>query len=65
VDTDYNGASLKSQMKKADKSGAGHTLILGEQEIKNGKAVLRDMRTKEQAEVSLNNIVEELKRRLI
>ncbi|HLE40407.1 MAG TPA: His/Gly/Thr/Pro-type tRNA ligase C-terminal domain-containing protein [Nitrospirota bacterium] len=52
-------------MKKADKSGAGHTLILGEQEIKNGKAVLRDMRTKEQAEVSLNNIVEELKRRLI
>jgi histidyl-tRNA synthetase len=65
VDTDYNGASLKSQMKKADKSGAGHTLILGEQEIKNGKAVLRNMQTKEQAEVSFNNIVEELKRRLI
>jgi histidyl-tRNA synthetase len=51
-------------MKKADKSGAGHTLILGEQEIKNGKAVLRNMQTKEQTEISLGNIVEELKKRL-
>jgi histidyl-tRNA synthetase len=64
VDTDYNGASLKSQMKRADKSGAGHTLILGEQEIKNEKAVLRNMQTKEQTEISLGNIVEELKKRL-
>src|SRR3990172_8597986 len=29
VETDYTGASLKSQMKKADKSGAGHTLKIG------------------------------------
>ncbi len=64
VDTDYTGASLKSQMKKADKSGAGYTLILGEQEIKNEKAVLRNMQTKEQAEIRLGNIVEELKKRL-
>ncbi len=64
VDTDYAGAGLKSQMKKADKSGAGYTLILGEQEIKNGKAILRNMQTKEQVEVSLKNIVEELKKRL-
>ncbi|OGW55617.1 MAG: histidine--tRNA ligase [Nitrospirae bacterium RBG_19FT_COMBO_55_12] len=64
VDTVYSGASLKSQMKKADKSGAGHTLILGEQEIKNGKAVLRNMQTKEQKEVPLQNIVEELRKTL-
>lgn len=65
VDTDYTGASLKSQMKKADKSGADYTLILGEQEIKNEKAILRNMQTKEQAEMPLKNIVEELKRRLM
>jgi len=64
-DTDYTGASLKSQMKKADKSGAGHTLIIGEQEIKTGKAVLRNMQTKEQTDVSLNNIMEELKSKFI
>jgi histidyl-tRNA synthetase len=47
-ETDYLGASLKSQMKKADKCGAGFTLIIGEQEITAGTAVLRNMQTKEQ-----------------
>jgi histidyl-tRNA synthetase len=60
VDTDYTGASLKSQMKKADKSGASYTLILGEQEMKDGKAILRNMQTKEQTEVPLQTITEEL-----
>jgi histidyl-tRNA synthetase len=64
VDTDYTGASLKSQMKKADKSGAGHTLIIGEQEIKTGNAVLRNMRSKDQTEIALASIGEELKKRL-
>ncbi len=61
VETDYTGASLKSQMKKADKYGAGHTLIIGEQELKDGKAVLRDMRSKEQVAVSLADLAQELK----
>jgi histidyl-tRNA synthetase len=64
VETDYTGASLKSQMKKADKSGAGHTLIIGEQEMKSGTAVLRNMRTKEQTGIALNNIEEELKKKV-
>ncbi|HUI44968.1 MAG TPA: histidine--tRNA ligase [Nitrospirota bacterium] len=64
VDTDYAGGSLKSQMKKADKSGAGHTLIIGEQELKAQSAVLRNMQTKEQIPVSLSNAVEELKSKL-
>ncbi|MCK9419761.1 MAG: histidine--tRNA ligase [Nitrospirae bacterium] len=63
VEMDYMGASLKSQMKKADKSGAGHTLIIGEQEMKSGMAVLRNMQTKEQEEIALRNIEEELKKR--
>jgi histidyl-tRNA synthetase len=63
IDTDYTGASLKSQMKKADKSGAGLTLIIGEQEMKSGVAVLRNMQTKEQTEIALKNIEEELKKR--
>ena len=64
VESDYAGGSLKSQMKKADKSGAGHTLIIGEQEMKEGKAVLRNMQTKEQVTLSLPGILEELKPRL-
>jgi histidyl-tRNA synthetase len=61
VDTDYTGASLKSQMKKADKSGAAYTLIIGEQEMKAGKAIFRNMKTKEQTEIALLNMVDLLK----
>jgi histidyl-tRNA synthetase len=64
VDTDYTGSSLKSQMKKADKSRAGHTLIIGEQEMKNGRAILRDMHTKEQSELAFATLIEDLKRTL-
>ena len=48
VETDYTGASLKSQMKKADKCGAAYTLIVGEQELQTQTGVLRNMQTKEQ-----------------
>ena len=64
VETDYAGASLKSQMKKADKYGAAFTLIVGEQEITTGTAVLRNMATKEQVAVSLGNVVEEIRSKL-
>jgi histidyl-tRNA synthetase len=62
VETDYSGASLKSQMKKADRSGAGHTLIIGEQELKKGTAILRDMQTKVQTEIALQNAEAEMKK---
>ena len=65
VETDYQGASLKSQMKKADKCGAAYTLILGEQEIAAGTAVLRNMQTKEQTTLTFSNIVEELRAKML
>ncbi len=64
VDTDYTGASLKSQMKKADKSGSEYTLIVGEQELRTGSGILRNMRTKEQTEIALAGIEVELQKRL-
>ncbi len=62
VETDYGAPSLKSHMKKADKSGAAYTLIIGEHELTAGIAVLRDMQTKEQRQLGLENIVDELKK---
>ncbi len=64
VETDYTGASLKSQMKKADKSGARHTLIVGEQELNSETAVLRNMQNKEQVSIALANLVAELKNKM-
>ncbi len=61
AETDYTGASLKSQMKKADKFNAAYTLIIGEQELKDRKAILRNMKTKEQSELPLDGIPAALK----
>lgn len=43
TEMDYTGKSLKSQMKRADKFGSRYALILGEKEITEGKAILRNM----------------------
>jgi histidyl-tRNA synthetase len=48
--------SLKSQMRRADKFRARHVLIVGENEMKAGKAILRKMDSKEQTEVRLDQL---------
>ena len=60
AEMDYIGKSLKSQMKEADRIKAKYVLILGEDEIKSGKAVLRNMETAEQGEVLLDKVLEEI-----
>lgn len=51
----FDGKSLKSQMRLADKIKAKRVLIIGEEELKKGAAVLRNMDTKEQKEVKLKD----------
>ena len=46
--------SLKSHMRRADKLGASFVLIVGDDELSRGAAVLRDMRTQQQSEISLD-----------
>ena len=60
AEMEYQPASLKSKMKRADKLGAARVLILGPEEISRGQAILRDMKTKEQTELSLETIQESL-----
>ena len=54
VGMDHEGRSLKSQMKQADKAGAAHVLIVGDQELASGRGVLRDMASQEQREIVLS-----------
>jgi histidyl-tRNA synthetase len=56
VEMDYSGAGLKKQMGLSDKLGARYTLIVGENELKSGKAILRNMSDKSQAELSLSEL---------
>jgi len=64
TEIDYTGKSMKSQMKKADKFQAEHVLILGGSEIDQNTAILRNMSTKEQQNLKLENIESELLGRL-
>jgi len=50
--------SLKSQMKEADRQGAKFVIIVGEDELKNDKCTVRDMKSGEQFDVKLNQILE-------
>ncbi|MCI5131379.1 MAG: hypothetical protein D3904_07595 [Candidatus Electrothrix sp. EH2] len=61
---DYSNRSLKAQMKQAGRLNAGLTLIVGEQELEQGKGILRNMNTQEQSEFSLHSAAEELAARL-
>lgn len=61
AEKDLMGRSLKAQMKYADKIGAQYTVVLGEDEIKNNKAVLKNMKNGGQKEIVLDTLVDELK----
>jgi histidyl-tRNA synthetase len=63
AELDYEGKSLKSQMRRADKLKARYALILGEEELKKGKAVLRNMGDKSQEEIPIDGLVSTLKAR--
>lgn len=58
---DFSSRSLKSLMKRADRLGAKHVLIVGADELEKGEAVLRNMITKEQHTVAMDGIVENIK----
>jgi histidyl-tRNA synthetase len=65
AELDYEGKSLKSQMRRADKLKARYVLILGEEELKKGRAVLRNMKTKSQEEIPMKGIVQTLKSKVL
>jgi len=50
--------SLKAQLRQADTLGASQTIIIGEQEIKTGTVILRDMTTSQQKSVPLSQLQE-------
>ena len=53
AEMDYEGKSLKSQLRRADKLKARFVLILGEEELAGGRAPLRNMADGTQEEITL------------
>lgn len=60
ADKDYQDRSLKAQMKYAGKAGAKFVVILGDEELAQGTALIRDMGAKEQVSISSQVVVEYL-----
>jgi len=64
AELDFGGKSLKSQMKQANRLEARYVLIVGDDELKKGAAVLRDMETKDQVSVPLDGLVKAIKEKI-
>ncbi|MFP3905864.1 MAG: histidine--tRNA ligase [Acidimicrobiales bacterium] len=65
ADRAFDGRSMKSQMKAADRSGAALALIIGEDEAAAGEITVRDLRHGgDQERVVLDDLVDDLRKRL-
>jgi histidyl-tRNA synthetase len=64
VEMEFGDKSLKSQMKNADRLGAAYVLMLGDKELDEKVAFLRNMHSKEQVALPFEGIIEAIKKEL-
>jgi len=53
--------SLKAQLRQANTLGARYAVIIGDQEVKTGTVILRDMTTSEQKTIPTTKLEGELR----
>ncbi len=65
VEVNLGGGGFKSQLKRADKSGASYAIIIGENELQEGTYGLKPLRSNEnQVTISSEKIIEELEKKI-
>ena len=57
---DYKDRSIKAQMKDADRENASYSIIVGGNELKEGKFTLRNMKESEEQSLSFEEIIKKL-----
>ncbi len=57
VQMSYDDKSLKAQLKQAHRLGSDYVLIVGEDELEKEEIILRDMNTKEQITLPMDEVV--------
>lgn len=60
AELDFMRRSMKAQMRNAGKSNAKFVVIIGENELNEGKVVLKDMEKREQFEVFFDDLTDKL-----
>ena len=64
AENDHLDRSVKAQFKYSDKINAKFTIVIGDDELANDTATLKNMSTSEQTTIKLSEIVQELKSRM-
>ena len=64
AENDHVDRSVKAQFKYSDKINAKFTIVIGDDELANDTATLKNMSTSEQTTIKLSEIVQELKSRM-
>jgi histidyl-tRNA synthetase len=64
ADLAYGDRGMKGAMKAADRSGAPYAVVLGERDLADGVAQVKDLRSGEQAAVPLDELVRTLEEKL-
>ncbi|MGH7255197.1 MAG: histidine--tRNA ligase [Nitrospirales bacterium] len=62
---DYRATTLKAHLRQADRVGATWAVLIGDDEVDKGRVVLRNMETKKQEDVPLDDTASVLQSRLI
>ena len=62
ADLDFGGRGLRAQFKQVDRVGASYAVILGEDELAQGIATVRDMASGDERQVPLTDGVKDLLR---
>ena len=60
AEMDYADRSLKSQLRRADKLNSSFTLIFGDKEINEKQVLLRNMQTKDQQAIPLDDLLKSI-----
>jgi len=61
VSFDLQGRSMKAQMREANRQSASYVVIVGDDELEKGAAILRTMDTGDQREIPLDAILNDLR----
>ncbi|MDR1953930.1 MAG: histidine--tRNA ligase [Clostridiales Family XIII bacterium] len=62
AEIDSLGRSIKNQFKYADRIGARHVVIIGDEELQSGQATVKDMNTGTQERVAFEKVAERINR---
>lgn len=62
TEIDYLGRGVGSQMKSADRMNAEYTIIIGEDELNKNSATIRNMKSGDEKEIQLSNLLDEMKK---